>query len=284
MGLMLPRVSVLMLTYNRAQFLGNAIESILAQQFQEWELLVVHDGPNHEIPLLMEDWQKRDARILYFHRAIPGNIAEASNFGLAHARGEYVAVLDDDDDWADPAKLSKQIEFLDSHQDHCACGGGVIVVDPSGREKMRYLKPEHDEQIRRHALMANPLAHSTTLYRREAALQTGGYDETLAGFQDWDLWLKLGKLGKLYNFPEYFLHYRVWQGSGSFHQSKGNTESSLRITRRYRRDYAGFAIAYPMALLYYAYAHLPASVHRLSYSALSQWKKAIFSHRPAPKT
>lgn len=282
-GIMLPKVSVLMLAYERPQFIGNAIESILAQQFQEWELLVIHDGPNQEIPLIVGEWQKRDPRILYLPRAIPGNIAEASNFGLSRARGEYIAVLDDDDDWADPGKLSKQAGFLDSHRDHCCCGGGVIVVDSAGREQMRYLKPELDEQIKRRALMANPLAHSTTLYRREAALQTGGYDETLAGFQDWDLWLKLGKLGKLYNFPEYFLHYRVWQGSGSFHQSKLNTESSLRITRRHRHHYAGFPIAYPLALLYYAYAHLPAWVHRVSYSFLSRLKKAAFSHRPAPK-
>jgi glycosyltransferase involved in cell wall biosynthesis len=203
----------------------------------------------------MEEWRKRDPRILYFRRAIPGNIAEASNFGLSHARGGYIAVC---------------------------CGGGVIVVDQAGREQMRYLKPEHDEQIKRRALLANPLAHSTTLYRREAALRTGGYDETLAGFQDWDLWLKLGRLGKLYNFPEYFLHYRVWQGSGSFQQSKGNTESALTITRRYRRDYAGFAMAFPLALLYNAYAHMPASVQRVSYSALSRLKKAAFSHRPVP--
>ena len=282
-GIVPPKVSVLMLAYNRPQFIGNAIESILAQHFQEWELLVVHDGPNQEIPVIMAEWQKRDPRVLYHHRELPGNIAEATNFGLSSARGEYIAILDDDDDWADAGKLSKQTEFLSSHRDYCCCGGGVIVIDPDGREQMRYLKPEHDEQIKRRALMANPLAHSTTLYRRDAALQTGGYDETLAGFQDWDLWLKLGKLGKLYNFPEYFLHYRVWQGSGSFHQSKGNTESALRITRRYRHDYAGFPIAYPMALLYNAYAHLPAYVQRLSYSSLSRLKKAVFSQRPAPK-
>jgi len=272
-----------MLTYNRPQFLGNAVESILAQHFQEWELLVVHDGPNREIPLAMGEWQRRDARIRYFHRTIPGNIAEASNFGLSHALGEYIAILDDDDDWADPGKLSKQVAFLDKNRDYCCCGGGVIVIDPAGQEQMRYLKPEHDEQIKQHALMANPLAHSTTVYRRESALQTGGYDETLAGFQDWDLWLKLGKIGKLYNFPEYFLHYRVWQGSGSFHQSKGNTESALRITRRHRHDYSGFPIAFPMALLYHAYAHMPAYVHRFSYSSLSQLKKSIFSHRAVPK-
>jgi GT2 family glycosyltransferase len=277
---MLPRASVLMLTYNRPQFIGNAIESILDQQFQEWELLVVHDGPNEEIHAIMREWQKRDPRILYFHRTDPGNIAEASNFGLTHARGEYIAVLDDDDDWADPGKLAKQIDFLDSHRDHCCCGGGVIVIDPAGREQMRYLKPEHDDEIKRHALMANPLAHSTTMYRREEAIRAGGYDETLAGFQDWDLWLKMGKRGKLYNFPEYFLHYRVWQGSGSFHQSKGNTESALRITRRYRHDYSGFPIAYPMALLYNAYAHLPVDVQRVSYSSLSRLKKSLFSQRP----
>lgn len=281
-GMMLPRVSVLMLTYDRPQFIGNAIESILAQQFQEWELLVVHDGPHKQIPLIIEEWQKRDPRILYFHRAIPGNIAEASNFGLSSARGEYIAVLDDDDDWASPDKLSKQIGFLDSHRDHCCCGGGVIVVDPAGQEQMRYLKPEHDEQIKRRALMANPMAHSATLYRREAAIQAGGYDETLAGFQDWDLWLKIGKLGKLYNFPEYFLHYRVWQGSGSFQQSKGNTESALRITRRYRHDYALFPLAFPLALMYHAYAHMPPWVQRASYSSLSRLKKSVFSHRAAP--
>jgi glycosyltransferase involved in cell wall biosynthesis len=278
-----PRISILMLTYNRPQFIGNAIGSILAQQFQEWELLVVHDGPNQEIPLVMEEWQKRDRRIGYFHRSVPGNIADASNFGLSQARGEYIAILDDDDYWAVGDKLSKQAAFLDSHPDHCCCGGGVIVVDSAGREQMRYLKPEHDRQIKHRALMANPMAHSTTLYRRDAALQTGGYDVGLAGFQDWDLWLKLGKLGKLYNFPEHFLCYRVWQGSGSFHQSKGNTESALRITRRYRHDYGGFPIAFPMALLYNAYAHLPSGVQRFSYSSLSRLKKAAFSHRPAAK-
>jgi glycosyltransferase involved in cell wall biosynthesis len=280
-GVMLPRVSVVMLTYNRPQFIGKAIESILAQQFQDWELLVVHDGPNQEIPVLMRDWQSRDSRIQYFHRAVPGNIAEATNFGLGKARGEYIAILDDDDYWSCPDKLTRQVEFLDSHPDYCCCGGGVIVIDPSGEEQMRYLKPEHDGKIKRLALMANPLAHCTTMYRREAALRVGGYGETLAGFQDWDLWLKLGKIGKLYNFPEYFLHYRVWQGSGSFHQSKRNTASALRITRRHRRDYAGFVLAFPMALLYHGYAHLPLGVQRLSYSSLSRLKKAVFSHRPA---
>ena len=118
------------------------------------------------------------------------------------------------------------------------------------------------------------------MYRRAAALDVGGYDETLAGFQDWDLWLKLGKVGKLYNFPEHLVCYRVWQGSGSFHQAKKNTESALRITKRHRRDYPHFAIAHSMALLYHGYAHLPTRVQRFSYAFLSKLKKTVFAHRP----
>jgi Glycosyl transferase family 2 len=276
---MRPRASVLMLTYNRPGFIGTAIESILRQKFKEWELLVVHDGPNQEIPVIMEEWKRRDDRIRYFRRPVPGNIAEASNFGLAQAQGEYIAVLDDDDYWDSPEKLTRQIEFLDHQRDHGCCGGGVIVVDPAGQELMRYLKPEQDADIKRRALMANPMAHSTTMYRRQAALDIGGYDETLPGFQDWDLWLKLGKNGKLYNFPEYLLCYRVWQGSGSFHQVKKNTESALRITRRHRHDYPGFPVAYGMTLLYHGYAHLPVGIQQVSYSFLSRMKKAVFAHR-----
>jgi glycosyltransferase involved in cell wall biosynthesis len=267
-----------MLTYNRPQFISRAIESIREQELAEWELLVVHDGPNQEIPAIMREWENRDNRIRYFHRPDAGNIAEASNFGLAQARGEYIAVLDDDDYWASPGKLAKQAAFLDARPGYHCCGGGAIVVGGDDREQMRYLKPEDDEQIKRRALLANPMIHSTTMYRRESALRVGGYDESLAGFQDWDLCLKLGQLGKLYNFPEYLVCYRVWHGSGSFFQARRNTESALCITRRHRGAYPGFSTAYAMTLLYHGYAHLPIPVKRVSYAFLSRLKKTVFAH------
>ena len=276
-----PKVSVLMLTYNRPQFIGPAIESVLAQRLKDWELVVVHDGPNEEIQGIMAEWEKRDPRIRYFHRPVAGNIGEASNFGIHQARGNYIAVLDDDDLWASPYKLTRQTDFLDRHPEYVGCGSGVIVVDTSEHEQMRYLKPERDEDIKRRALIANPIAHSSAIYRRAAALEAGGYDETLAGFQDWDLWLKLGARGRLYNLPEYFACYRIWPGSGSFRVMKNNTRSALRITRRHRHSYPGFAPAFALTLLYHAYAHMPQQLQRYSYSFLSRMKKVAFSWRPA---
>lgn len=266
-----------MLTYNRPQFIDRAIQSIRDQQFQDWELLVIHDGPNPEIPILMRRWESLDSRIRYYNRPKPGNIAEASNFGLAKARGEYIAVLDDDDYWSATDKLARQVSFLDLNPAYSCCGGGAIVVDASDCEQMRYLKPEQDSDIKRRALLANPMVHSTTMYRREHALQVGGYDESLAGFQDWDLWLKLGQVGKLYNFPDHLVSYRVWHGSGSFHCAKQNTESALRIVRRHRAKYPGFLLAYTLTYLYHRYAHLPSSVQRISYPFLSHLKKSVFS-------
>lgn len=276
-----PRVSVLMLTYNRPEFIGRAIESVIAQDFTDWELLVVHDGPNERIASLMEEWRKRESRIRYFRRAKPGNIADATNFGLKHATGEYIAILDDDDFWPVSEKLSRQVKFLDENPDYAGCGTGAIVIDENGRETTRYYKALTDRQIRQLALVANPMSHSSGVFRRDLIEKCGYYDDTLAGFQDWDAWLKLGQLGKLCNLPEYWHVYQMWPGGGSFHQQKANTRSALRIVMRYRHAYPGFAAALPMVLLYYMYAHLPARIRKVSFGFLSRLKKTAFATKSA---
>jgi glycosyltransferase involved in cell wall biosynthesis len=270
-----------MLTYNRPQYIGRAIQSIIAQDFQDWTLLVVHDGPNEQIAAVMSHWQQQDARIQYFRRPKGGNIANATNFGLQHATGDYVAILDDDDYWPAADKLSRQVEFLDRNPEFAGCGAGVIVIDENGKETARYYKALTDGQIRRLALVANPMAHSTGMFRRTLIEKCGGYDETLAGFQDWDVWLKLGQLGKLCNFQEYWLVYQIWLGGGSFHQQKANTRSALRIVMRHRRVYPGFPTAFGMASLYHLYAHLPLGVRRASFSYLSRLKKTAFAPKQA---
>ena len=276
-----PRVTVLMLTFNRPQFIGRAIRSITNQNFQDWELIVVQDGDNQQTIKVMQEWVSGESRVRYFHRSQPGNIANACNYGIARARGEYIAILDDDDYWPTPDKLKKQVEFLDSHPEYVACGGGVTVVDEHDTPALTYLKPQADADIKRRALYANPMTHSTTLYRKSAAELVGFYEESLAGFQDWDLWLKLGRLGKLYNFPEVFMHYTIWSGGGSFMQSRANTRSAVQIVRRHMGEYRGSWAALFMAYSYFCYARLPRPIRELTFSTLSKLKKRLFSDRKA---
>lgn len=278
-----PRVSIIILTYNRPDLICQAIQSVVRQVYQDWELLVIHDGPNTRTPVIIRDWECCDSRIRYFHRPHPGNIADATNFGIANARGEYIAILDDDDRWAADDKLERQVAFLDKHPDYVACGGGAIVVDQASTETFRYLKPEDDTAIKSRALLANPLVHSTLLYRRATAQAVGGYNQALAGFQDWDFVLKLGLAGKLHNFPAYFVYYRLWQGGGSFHQQTKNTRSAIRIVWTHRGRYRHSRLALCFAWLYHAYAHLPLFVRQRSYEFLARLKKSRFSSTgPSP--
>ncbi|MCC6536585.1 MAG: glycosyltransferase [Bryobacterales bacterium] len=274
-----PRVSILMLTYNRPQLIGRAVESIVRQTFEDWELIVVQDGSNEHTVRVMNDWAARDGRILYLRRDRGGNIADATNYGLERARGEYIAILDDDDAWIDEHKLARQVAFLDSHPDHVGCGGGAIVVDAAGGEQFRYRKPVHDHDIRRRALYANPMVHSTGMFRRATLERIGRYDATLAGFQDWDVWLKLLGEGKLANFDEPLVYYTLWEGGGSFSNQRRNTESALKIVVRHRRTLPGFAGALAMAVAYYLYSFLPVGIKQATYHTLSRIKKQFFAAR-----
>jgi glycosyltransferase involved in cell wall biosynthesis len=274
-----PKVSVLMLTRNRPAFLSRAIQSVMDQSFEDWELLVIHDGTDQETMAVMDRWTKADPRIRYFRREQGGNIANATNFGASHARGEYLAILDDDDFWIASHKLEKQVAFLETHPEHVACGSGMSVVDSNRAVQMSYLKPEQDSEIRSRALCANPMAHSTTIFRRSIGESIGFYDESLAGYQDWDIWLRLGLVGKLYNFPEAFACYTLWTASGSFQQERENALSALRIVIRHRKEYGGFPAALALALAHLAYAYLPDGIRRPSFSFLSRRKKALFVGR-----
>jgi len=274
-----PRVSILMASWNRAHLIGRAIKSVLSQNFQDWELIIIDDGSTDNTSEVIKEWQEKDTRIKYFYNKHIGRISKVSNFGLQQTRSQYIAILDDDDEWIDPDKLKIQVEFLDKNPDYAGCGGGFIIIDEKGKEGLRILKPEKDEDIKAKALLANPMANSTTLFRYEAAKKVGFYDETLLQFADWDFWLKIGLIGKLYNFPRYFAYYQMSQKGSSFKKQKENAISALKIVRRYKNSYPGFNKAILLANFYYLYTFLPELLRKFLNPFLSQFKKLIFSLR-----
>lgn len=270
-----PRVSVLMVTYNRPEMIGWAIASVCEQSFAEWELIIVQDGTNPDTERLLKDWLAKDQRIRHLRRGTVGSIAEASNVGLAAARGEYVAILDDDDCWTHTDKLKRQVEFLDANREYVGCGGGFVVRDQKNRQRGKFLKPEQDAAIRARALLANPVANSTALFRRVVAGKPVAYDASIRQFADWDFWLTMGARGKLYNFPSHLAHYTLWEGGSSFQAQRENGRAALRIIRKHRREYRRFVPAVLLACLYLGYACLPLGVRRASYASLSALKKAL---------
>ncbi len=257
--------------------LDRAITSVCDQALRDWELVVVQDGDDAATNRALEAWVAVEPRIRWLHTSRPMTIAEASNFGLEQARGEYVAILDDDDCWSDPDKLNMQIEFLDRRREYVACAGGYCLVDRRGGRLSDFLKPEHDHEIRSGALLANPIANSTAVFRRVIGGKPVFYDEAMSGFADWDFWLTMGTLGKLYNFPCCLAQYMLWDGGGSFYNTMTNARAAMRIVRKHRRYYPRFPLAFTLAFLYVCYACLPLPVRRVSFRTLSTLKKVMAS-------
>lgn len=266
-----------MLTMDRPQFIDGAIRSVVAQSHSEWELIVVQDGPDPRIEPLVRDWEARDSRVRFFHRSEPGNIANAMNFAIRQSHGEFIAVLDDDDAWIEPEKLKCQLAMLCADPALLAVGGGALVVDAAGLERLRYSRATDPSACVRRALLANPLIHSTVLYRRSAWTEVGGYEESLPGYQDWDLFLKMMRVGKVTNVPQALATYRVWDGGGSSRKVLGNAWSSLRITWSHRRHFPQATVAVLASMAYVLFALLPGAFRRRLYQILSRVKKRIFS-------
>ncbi len=272
-----PKVTVLIATYNRSHLLDKAIHSVTLQVFGDWELLIADDGSTDATEKVVKNWETKDRRIKYLKSSHFGRIAKISNFGLRQAKGEYVAILDDDDEWFDPNKLQKQVSFLDKNPDYVGCGGGFVGFNLKGVELGQFFKPENDENIRAKAIFANPMANSTTLFRRSVAEKIGFYDESLPQFADWDFWLKLGLEGKLYNFQEYFSRYLMWDKSMSFSKQKECAKATRVIVPRYWRKYPGALKGFCFMFAYSFYAYLPNFIKKFLNPLLSTLKKIIAS-------
>ncbi|MDB5188987.1 MAG: hypothetical protein JWM92_585 [Candidatus Nomurabacteria bacterium] len=201
-----PLVTIVLPVYNGAQWISKAIESALAQSFADFELIIINDASKDASEEIALQWAARDPRIRYVKNEHNMGIQKTRNISLELAGGEYIAEIDQDDQWLDRDKLKKQIEFLQNHKGYVLIGTGAIMVDESGRELARYLMPETDEEIRKKILRANRFIHSSVVYRKEAVKKIGGYTVEKMS-EDHDLWLRLGRTGKFTNLQEYSTQY-----------------------------------------------------------------------------
>ena len=168
-----PRVSVLMPLYApEPRYLRSAIQSVLQQTLEDFELLIVEDpsSPAAEHP----SGQYADPRIRYFLNARRGSLVESLNYGLQLARADLVARLDGDDLCA-PTRLQRQLEYLQRHAEVSVLGSQITIIDRHGRQRGRRRYPLTHEAILRALPRFNPLAHPSVMYRKAPILDAGGY-------------------------------------------------------------------------------------------------------------
>jgi glycosyltransferase involved in cell wall biosynthesis len=201
-----PAVSVVMSVYNGQLFLGQAIESVQNQSFSDFEFIIINDGSTDTSPKLLKTFAAKDQRIKLINQQNQGLVASL-NRGIKQAKGKYIARQDADDASA-PQRFEKQIDYLEAHPQAAVVGSSIEVMDNADKIMHRHAVLLNDAELRQELLVRSPFAHGSVMFRRQAAIDAGMYDQASWPAEDYDLWLRLSKFGQLANLDEYLYIYR----------------------------------------------------------------------------
>ncbi len=226
----MPKVTVITPAYNAEKYLRQTIESVLAQTFQDFEMLIIDDGSVDSTRLISESYSDKVTCI----KKENGGVSSARNLGMSKANGDYIAFLDADDIWH-PSKLEKQVNFLESNLDIGICYVGVECVDENLRT-LSYIEANSYSDYCEALLLYSCVVSgscSSVMIRRSFVEQIGGFDTNFTNYEDWEYWLRLSLETKFAPISEYLLKYRIKLGSASFNNTKTIEKNVLEALSKF---------------------------------------------------
>ena len=198
-----PSISVIMASYNSANYIAEALDSILSQSFGDFEIIVIDDSTDNTTDIVRG---YTDPRIRLTHNDRKVGISNARNMGIAEARGEFIAFHDADDvSW--PGRFQKQWFFFRQNPGVALLGGQVEMQYADGKREMvskRKLKPSLNQLMNK-----NCFATSSVMVRGDAFREVGGFNPALDCAEDWELWIRVAKKFTVANLPDTLYTYRV---------------------------------------------------------------------------
>lgn len=215
----MPKVSVIIPTYQRANIVSEAINSVLAQTYKDYEIIVVNDGSTDKTPEVLKQFGDQ---ITVIHQANKG-LSAARNTGIRASQGDYIAFLDDDDLWANH-KLETQIPILDSQEKIGLIYSDMLFFKGQDVSENSYNKlyPTPRIQCLWNLFYLNYIPVPTVVVRRKCLDEVGLFDETLTSCEDYDLWLRI-----IAKFPVHFVNDLLASYRSSETSMSRNTERML---------------------------------------------------------
>jgi glycosyltransferase involved in cell wall biosynthesis len=182
----MSKVSVIIPTHNRAEFLRSAITSVLNQTFQDFEIIIIDDASKDHTREVIANFN--DARIKVIHNQVSKGAAGARNIAIMNSNCKYTAFLDDDDEWL-PEKLKIQTRLLDnSPQEVGGVYTGCFIIEKVSERVLSIYNPEINDLSK-----DNFITTSSILLRRECFEKCGLFDESMLACSDYDMWIRISK-------------------------------------------------------------------------------------------
>ena len=264
--MIVPLVSVCMQTWNSERFIAEAIESVLGQDFEDFELIIVDGASTDATKEIIERYAKQAPRIrVIFHERNLG-ISKAANDGIEAAKGKFIAQIDSDDVWA-PDKLTKQLAVLERNEDLIVWSEGEIIDDTGrsiGKSFSERLannvfisaKAKKSGDLWQELLPANYIFHSTIIYKKEN-LRSVRYDEGIRVINDFKFFLDLARNYQFYYIAEPLAKYRIHgdntlagSGTEALERRQISDKEYISIVEDAMRQYDGKVTRQTRAVVY----------------------------------
>lgn len=228
-----PLVSVVIPTFNRKCFLGEAIESVLNQSYKNVEMLVVDDGSTDNTSELMVAYAS-NPQIRYFRQENQGQ-SVARNLALTHAKGDFICFLDSDNRWL-PEKLEKSLRVFAQRPEVGVVYGDIITIDEQGQEVTRQNMTRHSGRITKYLFRDNCVSMNTSMTRRICFDEMGGMEQGRRAADDYELWLRLSVRYEFFYLPEFLAEYRVMADQISSNKDR-RFQSNEEIMRNFTKKF-----------------------------------------------
>ncbi len=230
----MPTFDVIIPAYNAARFLALALDSVEAQTFRDWRILLVDDGSTDETPELVRPYQERLGDKLLYIRQSNAGLPAARNTAIRHATAEYLALLDADDVWL-PRRLEATLAAFQARPAAALAYGYVSRIDPRGQVIDTFDKPASyaEGRVAPYLYMRMlDLPCPTVSFRRDSAEAVGGFDESLRASEDRDLWIRLTARQEAVLVREVIALYRLSPQAMSTDVNRMTT-SQLRLVEKH---------------------------------------------------
>lgn len=214
----MPKISVLIPSYNHEKYIGEAIESVLMQTYQDFELIIVDDGSTDQSVEVIQRYQQQDARIHFIKFEQNLGACSAAARLIEEAQGEYLAVLSSDDLFI-PNKLEKQLNFLENNSQYKAVFSYAEMIDENGNPFVRqdhfytkiFIQPNRNrfDWLRYFFYHGNCLCHSSVLIKKECYEKIGVYDYRYFQLPDFDFWIRLCMQYEIFIISENLVKFRI---------------------------------------------------------------------------
>lgn len=222
-----PLASVIMPAYNAVKYVEQATESILNQTYKKFEFIIIDDASTDLTLNILKNIRAKDKRIILVQNKKNLGVTKNLNKALELAKGKYIIRMDADD-WSYPERFQMQIDLMETHPNVVVSGSYIEVCD--SKLKTKYIRKYHknDTDIRKHIFRYSPFAHPATIWQAKI-LKKEMYNESLTTCQDYELYFRVGRIGKFMNLDKPLLKLRIHENSVSVVQNDLQWKNTVLI-------------------------------------------------------